>query len=113
MDVLCLFQIEKVEEEAAGTTVSEQPAVAKTKVDKKVRENGAHGPSAKEKKAAKEAKGKAAKGKAAAEGEKEDVKVKKERKVYDMPGQTRDTPDEVSCDSFCNDQLFPGGSCPR
>lgn len=108
MKVLCLFQVEKAEEDIAGTSASEQPAVAKIKADKKVQENGAsHPPSAKERKAAKEAKGKAAKGKAAAEDGKEDVKVKKERKIYDMPGQTRDTPDEVSSDIFLHCPALP------
>lgn len=40
--------------------------------------------------------GKEAQGKAAAKSEKEDVKPKKERKTFEMPGQTRETPDEVS-----------------
>lgn len=112
LSTLCLFQVEKADEEVAGTSASEQPATANTKANKKVQENGAHTSSAKERKAAKEVKGKAAKGEAAAEGVKEDVKVKKERKVYDMPGQTRDTPEEVNSDSSCTVQLFLWGSSP-
>jgi hypothetical protein len=38
---------------------------------------------------------KSAKEKAATKVKVEDVKVKRERKVFDMPGQTRETPPEV------------------
>lgn len=33
----------------------------------------------------------------AAAGEGEGGKVKRERKVFELPGQTRDTPEEVRC----------------
>ncbi|KAK9917250.1 hypothetical protein WJX75_002354 [Coccomyxa subellipsoidea] len=70
---------------------SSKSAPSKAKAEAKAHENGASkAEPARGKKIAGEAKGKAA-----AKAEKDATKPKKERKVFDMPGQTRETPDEA------------------
>ena len=69
-------------------TVQEAPKLESKKADQK--------PASKSSQAKKPARAGQKRARAEAKPQGEKVSVKRERKVFELPGQTRDTPDEVS-----------------